>query len=160
MNDDLTTRVAVIERELGSVVGVFQKFDTTLEKLSDISQSLKQMIAVHDNRLLEREKADISIFELIERRKEEYSRGVERMHQRMEDFTVDIHRQLREGIEDIRNEIKTQAKETDTDISDLGTKLNTQLVEMGGRIDALERWRWLLLGGGIVAGAMLEMVAH
>lgn len=167
---NIETRVAIVEKELGAVYNVFQRFDTTMEKLVDVSNSLKELLAVHDNRLMEREKADLTIFELMEKRKEEYSRGVERVYQKMDDISSELRREIRAEINEQYDDLKEAVtsfnnsmkeisdkldKRIDNAISDRDERfktLNVAIKEQHDRINSLERWRWILVGGGVTLG--------
>lgn len=175
---DQETRLAIVEKELGTVFGIFQRIDTSMEKLVEVSSSLKELLAVHDNRLMEREKADLTIFEMIEKRKEEYSRGIERAHQKMEDMVLDFRKQIREEISEygvelkeslrdlqqsqkellsnLKTENKEQLKLIEDKLKDGNKEFDGELKAMDDRIAKLEKWRWFMLGGGAVIGFLLS----
>lgn len=175
---DSETRLAIVEKELGTVFGIFQRIDTTMEKLGEVSNSLKELLAVHDNRLMEREKADLTIFEMIEKRKEEYSRGIERAHQKMEDMVLDFRKQIKEEISEysaelkdslkdlqqsqrellsnLKSENKEQLKLIEDKLKDGNKEFDAELKAMDDRIGKLERWKWFLAGGGVVIGYLFS----
>jgi hypothetical protein len=172
----LTTRITVVERDVSSVVGAFEKFERAIEKFSDVSSSLKELLAVHDTRLMEREKADLTIFELIERRKEEYSRGIERMHQRIEDLSTEVRKQIHEEIneqyEALRGDFKKYEETHHSYMSNLDKRFEgvaearAKLLELRDkaiecqekRIRALENWRWAIVGIGIAIGFLVKVL--
>jgi DNA repair exonuclease SbcCD ATPase subunit len=170
---ELGTRVAIVEKELETVYGIFSKFEATLEKITEVSSSLKELIAVHDNRLMERERADHTIFELIEKRKEEYSRGVERVHQKMEDLSTDLRREIRDEINEQYGELKEVVQRFEQSQKDIADKIDkridqqigerdrkfkepeTKLEKLEERVKKLENWRWLIVGGGTAVGFVI-----
>lgn len=172
-NNELCTRVALVEKELSTVCGIFSRFETTLEKITEVSSSLKELIAVHDNRLMERERADHTIFQMIEKRKEEYSHGVERLHQKMEDLSTDIRKEIREEVNEQYDELKEAVRRFETSQKEIADKIDrriegaladrtklfketeAKLDKLDDRIKKLEHWRWAILGGGAAIGFLV-----
>ena len=61
---------------------------------------------------------------------------------------------LRTDLKDFRNEIKVQLQETHDLIKGFQDENNAQHDEVNKKISALEKWRWMLMGAGVLAGAM------
>ena len=61
---------------------------------------------------------------------------------------------LRTDLKDFRNEIKTQIQETHDLIKGFQDENNAQHDEVNKKISALEKWRWMLMGAGVLAGAL------
>lgn len=51
-----TPKIAVMEKDISQIIGLFQKLDTTIDKLSEVSSSIKQMIAIHEIRINQQDK--------------------------------------------------------------------------------------------------------
>jgi peptidoglycan hydrolase CwlO-like protein len=170
---DIETRVAIVEKELGTVYGIFSRFETTIEKITDVSSSLKELIAVHDNRLMEREKADLTLFDIIEKRKEEYARGAERIYHKMDEISTDLRKEIKHEINEQYDELKEAVlgfnqgmrdiadkidKRIDQQIEQRDKKLNTidQTIEkLDTRIKTLENWRWMIMGACLIVGFLV-----
>lgn len=138
--NSLETRMALVEKELDTVYGVFQRLETALERITDLSSSVKEILAVHDARLLERERADVTIFETIEKRKEEQERGIEKLYSKLEEMKSEIRQEIRDHLDNNKN---------------LSDKIDQRFDAQNTRIQKLERWRWIMLGGGTVIGFLL-----
>ena len=61
---------------------------------------------------------------------------------------------LKTDLKDFRNEIKVQLQETHDLIKGFQDENNAQHDEVNKKISALEKWRWMLMGAGVLAGAM------
>lgn len=61
MTQDLQTKVAILERDISQFAGLFERLDQTIEKLTDVSQTIKQLLAVHESRLNTQEKISADI---------------------------------------------------------------------------------------------------
>lgn len=52
------SKIAVLEKDISQIIGLFHKLDNTIDKLSEVSSSIKQMIAIHEVRLNQQEKVN------------------------------------------------------------------------------------------------------
>ena len=69
MSVEIETRLAVLERDITSMSGIFPQLNATMTKLTDISSSLKEMLAVHDSKINTHEQTDDQLYGLIEKRR-------------------------------------------------------------------------------------------
>ena len=69
MFDD--SRVSVIESRLETHERYFTKLDESIEKLSDVSLSIKEMLIKHEGKLEERALEEDALYEKIEELKQE-----------------------------------------------------------------------------------------
>ena len=122
---------------------------------------------------MERERADHTIFQMIEKRKEEYSYGVERLHQKIEDLSGDIRKEIREEVNEQYDELKDAVRrfeQTQKEIVEkIDKRIDTAVVErtkmieaaeskiekLDDRIKKLEHWRWAILGAGAAVGFII-----
>ena len=121
------TSIEVLRNEVKSVANVNEKLDSTIEKLTDISSSIKSMLAVHEEKLSQSEKIDEVIFTKIRERADE----IERVNRELTDHINMTEKRLLNEIKSLRNDI-------------------------GPRINVLEKWKWVILGGSIVVGWVLS----
>lgn len=61
---------------------------------------------------------------------------------------------LKSDLKDFRNEIKEQIQETHDLIKGFQDENNVQHDEVNKKIAGLEKWRWMLAGAGVLAGAL------
>jgi chromosome segregation ATPase len=139
MIDDpnLRTDVEILKRDMHQLNGLFARLDVTIEKLSEVSSNLTRMIAVHENRLEKQEEADKhlnSMIELLFAKVEERRREVDTIK---DDF--------RKEISHLHNDIMVEMKEIKTCTTNYHTELNN-------RVTAIERWKWMMMGGGAIIG--------
>ena len=64
-------------------------------------------------------------------------------------------KQLRDNIQELHSRITTNAKETSQHMSEMERRLLEELQtirkEMSNRVGMLEKWKWVIVGGSIVA---------
>ena len=135
---ELETEVKLLKKELHDQKRIHDRLDVAIEKLTDVSNSIHRMLAVHEEKLTRQEEAIFQAEEQIEVRRTEVLRQIEELHSRITTNTKDImsagvqqHAQQNKEIQRIRDELVS-------------------------RVGVLEKWRHVLIGGSIVIGFILH----
>jgi len=135
---ELETEVKLLKKELHDQKKIHDRLDVAIEKLTDVSNSIHRMLAVHEEKLTRQEEAIFQAEEQIEIRRTEVLRQIEELHSRITTNTKDImsaavqqHAQQNKEIQRIRDELVS-------------------------RVGVLEKWRHVLIGGSIVIGFLLH----
>lgn len=146
MTDQVETRVAVLEKDFSNISGLFNRLDNALDKLADISSSVKQLLAVHDARLDTQEKMDEKLHDMIEKRRVTTDQQYEALHKRIGEVKDELYEEI-----DTRNKA----------IIDCINKVSKDQEEhhkvMEEKITNMEKWKWILIGGSAVVG---YLIAH
>lgn len=124
---DLKVQIAGLKKDIENVNNLNTRLDTAIEKLTDVSTSIKQMLAVHEEKISRQEQIDEIIFDKLKERAGEIDQ---------------VHRDLTREIQQVEKRLLLEIKQLKLDI--------------GGRVGILEQYKWLLLGGAIVAGWILS----
>ena len=129
-NQDSVQKIAVdvevLKKDIANVNNIQGKLDNAIEKLTDVSTSIKSMLAVHEQKITQSEKTEEILFDKVRERGEE----------------LDIvYRDLQRDISQTEKRLLLEIKSLKSDINE--------------RVNVLERWRWLILGGAIVVGYIL-----
>lgn len=129
------TDIALIQRDIKRIEIVFKKVDSAIEQMSEILQT----IAVQENILENNEKRVNSLEEKLNKQIE---------------FEADFRKEVNAKLEDMRNyaqiERERRHKEVLRSIEDLNRSLSDKLSQQDKRVQALENWRWYILGIGAV----------
>tara|TARA_Y100000004_G_scaffold84670_1_gene95042 strand:+ start:116 stop:619 length:504 start_codon:yes stop_codon:yes gene_type:complete len=128
------TSIEVLKNELQSMSNVNNKIDTAITKLTDVSTSIKSMLAVHEERIGKQEDVDKAIFNLLESRRVESENKFE-----------DLHSRLNKSVKDLREEVELIEKRLMCELKQLN-------VNLGERVGVLEKYRYILIGGAIIIG--------
>ena len=120
-NLDIRVKLEGIKKDLENVSSINSRLDTAIEKLADVSSSIKSMLAVHEEKIERQEKTDEIIFEKIKDRADEID---------------SVYRELQREINQVERRLLIEIKALRNDI--------------GGRVSMLEKARWILLGAAIV----------
>ena len=136
----LATDLQVLKNEVEQVASVNTKLDSAIDKLTDISGSIKSMLAVHEEKLSKQEEIDKAIFNLIENRRVEFDTNYKELHARINK----IHKEL-------TDEIEMSEKRLMCEIKTLASNLD-------GRIGVFEKYRWIIIGAAIVLGLSMPQI--
>jgi predicted nucleic acid-binding Zn-ribbon protein len=118
---DLRVEIEGIKRDLENVGNINTRLDTAIEKLTDVSTSIKSMLAVHEVKIDRQEKTDEIIFEKIKDRADEID---------------SVYRELQREINQVERRLLIEIKALRNDI--------------GSRVGMLEKLKWILFGAAIV----------
>jgi len=135
---ELETEVKLLKKELHDQKRIHDRLDVAIEKLTDVSNSIHRMLAVHEEKLTRQEETIFQAEEQIEVRRSELSRQIDELHSRITTNTKEI-------MSAAAQQHAAQNKEIQ--------KIRDDLVS---RVGVLEKWRHVLLGGAIVVGFMLH----
>ena len=126
-NTDIKVDIESLRKDIENVNTINGRIDTAIDKLTDVSTSIKSMLAVHEEKITRQEKIDEVIFEKLKDRADEIS---------------DVYRELKKDVEMSEKRLLIEIKSLKNDI--------------GARVGVLERYKWLILGGAIVIGWILS----
>ena len=135
---ELETEVELLKKELHDQKKIHDRLDVAIEKLTDVSNSINRMLAVHEEKLARQEESIIEAEQKIEVRRTELSKQIDELHSRITTNTKEI-------MTAAANQHSLQNKEIQ--------KIRDELVS---RVGVLEKWRHVLIGGSIVIGFMLH----
>ena len=131
MSQDLNTEVALLKKEVSDIKAIFSRLDVAIEKITDVSTCLNRMLAVHEEKIANQEEAQ-------SRANTEFTTDIKELHSRvtsnykeLTDMITQQHKEQAQQMQELRN-------------------------ELAGRVGVLEKWRWLIIGGSIVVGFIIQ----
>ena len=126
-NTEIKVDIESLRKDIENVNTIHNRLDTAIDKLTDVSTSIKSMLAVHEEKIARQEKIDEVIFDKLKDRADEIS---------------DVYRELKRDVEMSEKRLLIEIKSLKNDI--------------GARVGVLERYKWLILGGAIVIGWIMS----
>ena len=120
---DIKVQLESLRKDIESVNSINNRLDTAIDKLTDVSTSIKSMLAVHEEKIQRQEQIDDVIFTKLKERAAEID---------------NVYRDLARELDQVEKRLLIEIKSLKNDI--------------GGRVGILEKWKWLILGGSIVVG--------
>ena len=135
---EIKTQIALLEQDAKSAEQIHHKLEIAIEKLTDITVSLKSMLAQQETKLAKAEETDNDIFITLESRRKEWDNDLKELHSRI----TTNSRELREHQVISENKMLNELR-----------NIRTQL---DSRVAVLEKWRWIIVGGSIIIGLMIS----
>ena len=120
---DVNVQLTGLKKDIENMTNLNLRLDTAIEKLTDVSTCIKQMLAVHEEKISRQEQIDEVIFEKLKARAGEID---------------NVHKELSKEIQQVEKKLLLEIRQMKLDI--------------GGRVGILEKYKWLVLGGAIVIG--------
>ena len=140
----LVKDIATLKADVRASNHIHQRLDDAIVRLTDISSSIKSMLAVHDEKLRRVDSGQDDLYGTLEERRREWEVDLKELHSR-----ISTHgRELREAIQDTTMVGERQHKEH----AEAMRKINETLDR---RVGILEKWRWLIIGGAILLGFII-----
>ena len=142
MADKLTTDVEILKREVADMKLIHGRLDNAISKITDVSNSINRMLAVHEEKLASQDDAIARQEQDTVERKREFEKDVEIIHERIKNTKDDLSEMMS----------KQHAEQSQA--------INSIKKDLKDRVGVLERWRWLLIGGCIVIGFALHKLMN
>jgi len=135
---ELETKVKLLEKELHDQAKIHDRLDIAIEKLTDVSNSIHRMLAVHEEKIARQEEALIATEDQIEKRRNDLERKID-----------DLHSRITTNTKDIMGAAAAQHTEQNKEIQKIKDELQA-------RVGVLEKWRHVLIGGSIIIGLSMS----
>jgi chromosome segregation ATPase len=135
---ELDTEVRLLKKEVQDQAKIHDRLDVAIEKLTDVSNSIHRMLAVHEEKIARQEEATAAADAKLEIRRIELTTKIDELHSRITTNT---------------KEIMTAAAQQHADQNKEIQKIKD---ELAARVGVLEKWRHVLIGCSIVAGFILH----
>ncbi len=139
---ELETEIKLLKKELQDQTKIHDRLDIAIEKLTDVSNSIHRMLAVHEEKIARQEEATVAADAKLEIRRAALTVKIDELHSRITTNAKEImtaaytqHIQQNKEIQKIKN-------------------------ELAARVGVLEKWRHVLMGASIVAGFVLHKMVN
>ena len=116
----------------------FNKIDDAIQRLAVVAADLSKMLAVHEQRLTQQEKASDNVMEMVEKRRVEYDEKIS-----------DVYKTMRAEDNTILAEIKKSREDS-----------SSQHKKLDEKIANIEKMIWMACGGGTVIGFLISLVVN
>ena len=124
---DIKVKLESLRKDVENSQSINNRLDTAIDKLTDVSTSIKSMLAVHEEKIQRQEQIDDVLFTKLKERADEID---------------NVYRDLTRELDQVEKRLLVEIKSLRNDIS--------------GRVGILEKWKWLIVGGSIVVGWVLS----
>ena len=151
MAETLKTKVAVLETEVHQMAELFTKLDTTIDRMTDISNSINQMLVVHEQKIQQNTEDTENLFHLTEKRRIENDEQLRELHSRITTNGKETRQEMNANVIKIMHAI--------SEIKDVMLErekvIRNDQADLEKRINDLEKKNWFFMGGAAVIGFLV-----
>lgn len=143
----LAEDMSYLRKDMAVVGALVDRLDTTIDKLTDISNSVSSLLAVHETKLTSQEIISKQLADLVEARRVETDDKIQILHERISSG----EREIKEKIDDQYDELMKEFKE-------MRAESTLQHNTLSDRITTMERWMWTVIGGSAIVGGLITLI--
>lgn len=130
-----------LEVELEVLKTVVTKLDSSLEKISEVSNSIGRLLAVHDERI-----------DQLEKSSDKRSDEIKELHSRITTQTREILEKISSLEKNMEDRIRDSASSSKQQHQDIQKEIKQDIIKLDDRLGIVERWRWYIMGGAATIG--------
>jgi ABC-type siderophore export system fused ATPase/permease subunit len=143
----LADDISYLSKDMAVVNTLVGRLDTTIDKLTDISSSVSNLLAVHETKLTSQEIISKQLSDLVEARRVETDDKIQILHERISSGERELKVSIDEQYDELMKEIKEMRAES-----------ATQHTTLSDRITAMEKWMWTVIGGSAIVGGIITLI--
>ena len=142
----LSETISTLQQDMAQVGTLVDRLDVTIEKLTEVSTRVSELLAVQGTRLENQEKVSEQIQTLIEKRRVETDANIKDVYIRVERVEKDLY-----------NDIEASQAMVLTEIKEMRAESTTQHNELKGKVNRLEKWMWTCIGAIVVISFIIQV---
>ena len=128
---DIEVDVELLKKEVSDMKEIHGRLDTAITKITDVSNCINRMLAVHEEKISQQEEVQI-------RDAQTFANDVKELHSRITTSQKEITELMRKQHYEFESEIRRLRE------------------DVTNRVGVLERWKYLIIGGSIVVGFVIN----
>tara|TARA_Y100000592_G_scaffold71353_1_gene111042 strand:- start:1169 stop:1588 length:420 start_codon:yes stop_codon:yes gene_type:complete len=128
---DIELDVELLKKEVSDMKEIHGRLDTAITKITDVSNCINRMLAVHEEKISQQEEVQI-------RDAQTFANDVKELHSRITTSQKEITELMRKQHYEFEGEIRRLRE------------------DVTNRVGTLEKWKYIIIGGSIVVGFALN----
>lgn len=137
-----------LESEIGVLKLVVTKLDSSLEKISEASNNIGRLLAVHNERLVQLEKTS-----------DQRSDDIKELNQRISHQTKEIIEKITCLEKTMEARLSANSNELKNQDQNIQKEIKNDITVLDDRLGILERWRWYIIGASAAIGYLIGNLA-
>lgn len=142
MATNIETEVELLKKEVADMSKLHVRLDKAIEKIADVSTSLHTIMAVHEEKLIRQEEA-------LENQEKKLQDNIMELHSRITSNAKEQTQLMGEMERRLVDAMKEHNRSETAEFAELKKELQS-------RVGVLEKWRYLIIGGSIVIGFIIQ----
>ena len=139
--------ISYLKQDMAKVGLLVDRLDVTIDKLTEVSTNISQLLAVHETKISSQEVLLKQTTELMEKRRQETEDKLQLLHSRVSSGEKELQEKIDKQYDDILEELKAMRVES-----------TTQHNTLSSRITVLEKLVWIAVGAAAILGALISHI--
>ncbi len=140
---DQRVEIELLKKDISIMASLCEKFDTTIDKMQEIAANLSKMVSLQEQRLENQEQTTKEMQSVLEMRRIEHNNDIKELHSRI----TNVNKELSDKIEETEKTILQELQEIRKEIKDSHNKENVEDKSLMKRLEQIEAWKYMLMGG-------------
>lgn len=153
-HEDNSIAIALLKRDIENFNSLFSKLDDNLEKMSEVSNSVSRLLSIHDQKLDLLSETDRVLENKLEKNIHSFMNEIKDLHSHINS----TNKNLMDNLKLTEGSLKSDIKSIKDDITLDRASINQSITEANKRIDAIERWKYVIIGGSAIVGYLLNKI--
>ena len=145
-----------LQKELTQVGTLVGRFDTTIEKLTEVSSQVSQLLAVHSHRLDSQDKMSNNLQNQFETRKIHTDVQFKEVNQKIDLVENDLSHKIDEHHDKVLDEIKILSNDIKKSMQDSNNLYSEKVKELDNKLSRVEKVMFIASGVVGVIGYLLS----
>ena len=134
-----------IDAQVKVLESVVSRLDTNIEKLTELSNSISRLLAVHDERI-----------DSLERGYNRTDSDIKEIHSRITTISREICDKIDQVEGMIEQKLLTASEASAKGHSEIKEEIETKINKVVTRVETLESWRWWVIGAATATGWIIS----
>lgn len=154
--DDL--EMALLKKDVSQITMLFEKLDTTIAGIQELTMTITKMLAVHENRIDSSEEEQKDIRNVVELRRMETKKEFQEVNKKIDDMGEKISKSLSDKLDSHNDNVMNAIRELKNEVDESEKTHMEENKELKKRLDNIERWKLLIIGGSVVAVIFVNLI--
>ena len=137
-----------IESEIEVLKSVVNKLDSSLEKISEVSNNIGRLLAVHNERL-----------DQLEKNADQRGDDIKELHSRITTQTKEILEKISALEKNMEERMRANGVAAKEQHQEIQKEIQADVNKLDDRLATVERWRWYIIGGAVTIGYLIGNLA-
>lgn len=133
------------EADIKALEKIVEKLDDSIEKLTEVNNNIGKLLAVHEERMNN-----------IEKQTDRADDDIRDLHEKINNLSKELLNKMDKLDNNFEEKMKSQAENATRQHMEIQTHVENKIDKLAERINALEKWKYLVVGGAATIGYLIK----
>lgn len=133
------------EADVKALEKIVEKLDDSIEKLTEVNNNIGKLLAVHEERMNN-----------IEKQTDRADDDIRDLHEKINNLSRELLQKMDSLDDSFDKKMKAQAESATRQHMDIQKNVENKIDNLAERINALEKWKYFVIGAAAVIGYLVK----